>query len=98
MQTLAFTLTGLSEIYGSHWEEIVGVLSSVFRETSGGEEGLPLLVSSFRLFICLEKMLDGECNDDLKDVWSDQKTFLYRDLISTIGRFGKKYRTFYHIF
>lgn len=89
MQTLAFILTGLSDIYGSHWEEIIKALISVFKDVNGGEEGLPLLVSSFRLFIRLETMLEGECNDDLQDTWSEQKNPLHRDLISTIGKFGK---------
>ncbi|KAJ6145689.1 hypothetical protein N7470_009584 [Penicillium chermesinum] len=94
LQTLAFVLLGLSEIYGSHWEEIIKALISIFKEVGGGEEGLPLLVSGFRLFVCLKNLLEGECNDDLQDTWSDQKTDLYEALISTIGRFDSS--TVYH--
>jgi hypothetical protein len=34
-------LPALGEIYGSHWEDSMGILNSVLRETNGGEEGLP---------------------------------------------------------
>lgn len=65
------------------------ILSTIFRETNGGEEGLPLLFSSFRLFARLKSMAEGDSNDDLQDAWSEQKTGLFNELASTIGKFGK---------
>ncbi|KAJ5627779.1 hypothetical protein N7490_010007 [Penicillium lividum] len=87
LQTLAFILPGLTDIYGSHWEDIMEALSAVFKNTSGGEDGLPLLVSSFRLFARLKGMVEGESNDDLQDAWSESKTSLSNELVSTIGKF-----------
>ncbi|KAJ5937717.1 hypothetical protein N7454_004059 [Penicillium verhagenii] len=89
LQTLAFILPGLNDIYGSHWEDIMEALSLVFKEASGGEEGLPLLVSSFRLFARLKAMAEGDSNDDLQDSWLERKTALSNELVSTIGKFGK---------
>lgn len=66
------------------------ILSAVFRETNGGEEGLPLLVSSFRLFACVKTMAESDDgNDDLQDAWSERKGGLFNDLASTIGKFSK---------
>lgn len=88
-KTLTYVLPCLREIYGSHWEEMMEFLSAVWRETNGGDEALPLLAASFRLFACLRSTADGDCNDDLKDAWSDRKVGLFEDLTSTLVRFGK---------
>ncbi|KAJ6032053.1 hypothetical protein N7540_002785 [Penicillium herquei] len=87
LQTLVFILPGLAEIYGSHWEGITETLSFVFREVKGGEDGLAVLVSSFRLFARLKRMAEGESNDDLQDVWLEHKTRLSNELVSTIAKF-----------
>ena len=89
MQTLVFVLPGLSEIYGEHWENISEALSLVFKDVGGGEEGLPLLVSSFRLFARLKSMAEGESNDDLQDVWLERKNELSNAIVTTIAKFGK---------
>ncbi|KAJ5987519.1 hypothetical protein N7451_011884 [Penicillium sp. IBT 35674x] len=87
LQTLAFILPSLTDIYGSHWEDIMENLSLVFKNTNGGEDGIPLLVSSFRLFARLKAMAEGESNDDLQDAWLERKTGLSNELVSTIGQF-----------
>ncbi|KAJ5359497.1 uncharacterized protein N7496_011910 [Penicillium cataractarum] len=88
LRTLTFIIPGLAEIYGSHWEESMDILSVIFRETNGGEEGLPLLFSSFRFFARLKSMAEGDSNDDLQDAWSERKTGLFNEVASTIGNFG----------
>lgn len=88
LRTLTFILPGLAEIYGSHWEESMDILSVIFKETNGGEEGLPLLFSSFRFFARLKSMAEGDSNDDLQDAWSERKTGLFNEVASTIGNFG----------
>ncbi|KAJ5131164.1 Zinc finger RING-CH-type [Penicillium bovifimosum] len=87
IKTLSFVLPALSEIYGSHWEETMNILGSVLRDTNGGEEGLPLLVSSFRLFARLKSIAESDSNDDVQDAWSDLKTGLFNSLVSTIDTF-----------
>jgi hypothetical protein len=89
IKTLSFVLPALGEIYGSHWEESMDILSTVFQETNGGEEALPLLVSSFRLFSKLKSISESDSNDDAQDAWSDRKTKLFNDVASTIDKFGK---------
>lgn len=90
MRTLTFVLPCLNEIYGSHWEDSMEILSSTWRETGGGDEGLPVLETSYRLFACLKSIVDDEeSNDDVKDAWSDRKTTLFNDLTSTLRKFGK---------
>lgn len=88
MTTLAFVLPCLHEIYGSHWEESMDILSATWRETGGGDEALPLLSSSFRLFARLRSIAEGDSNDDVKDAWSERKATLSNDLTSTISKFG----------
>ncbi|KAJ5274712.1 hypothetical protein N7505_003257 [Penicillium chrysogenum] len=88
IQTLSLVLPALGEIYGSHWEDSMGILNSVLRETNGGEEGLPLLVSSFRLFARLKSISESDdSNDDVQDAWLDRKIGLYNALASTIDTF-----------
>ncbi|KAJ6191095.1 hypothetical protein N7519_001116 [Penicillium mononematosum] len=88
IQTLSLVLPALGEIYGSHWEESMGILNSALRETNGGEEGLPLLVSSFRLFARLKSISESDdSNDDVQDAWLDRKVGLYNALASTIDTF-----------
>lgn len=70
----------------------MGILNSVLRETNGGEEGLPLLVSSFRLFARLKSISESDDNnDDAQDAWLDRKVGLYNALASTIDTFGKRF-------
>lgn len=89
IKTLSFVLPALSEIYGSHWEECMDILSSVFQKSSGGEEALPLLGSSFRLFSCLKSISEGDGNEDAQDAWAARKAGLFTVLASTIDTFGK---------
>jgi hypothetical protein len=92
IKTLSFVLPALGEIYGSHWEETMDILGSVLRDTNGGEEGLPLLVSSFRLFARLKSIAESDSNDDVQDAWLDRKTELFNALASTVDTFGKHSR------
>lgn len=71
------------------------ILSEIFREINGGEDGLPLLFSSFKLFARLKSMAEGDSNDDLQDAWSERKTGLFNELTSTISGFGKSRRIGY---
>lgn len=66
------------------------ILCATWRETSGSDEALPLLASSFRLFARLKSMVesDSDSNDDIQDAWSERKASLFNDLISTISKFG----------
>lgn len=90
IQTLNFVLPCLSEIYGSHWEDVIEILSNTWRETSGSDDGLLVLNSSFRLFAGLKSIVDNEeSNDDVKDAWSDRRTVLFNDLASTLRKFGE---------
>ncbi|KAJ5162717.1 Zinc finger RING-CH-type [Penicillium coprophilum] len=87
IQTLSLVLPALGEIYGSHWEESMAILNSVLQGTNGGEEALPVLVSSFRLFARLKSISESDSNDDVQDAWSDRKAGLFNALASTIDTF-----------
>jgi hypothetical protein len=65
------------------------ILSATWRQTSGGEEELPLLVASFGLFLRLKSIAESDSNDDVQDAWSERKAGLFNDLASTIDKFGK---------
>ncbi|KAF7587779.1 hypothetical protein BBP40_006714 [Aspergillus hancockii] len=95
LQTLSFALPCIYEMYGSHWEECMDVLSTTWQETNGGDEALPVLLASFRLFARLKAILGNEgSNDDVKDAWSDRKAALFNDLTSTIRKFDSS--TIFH--
>ncbi|CAG8923018.1 unnamed protein product [Penicillium salamii] len=89
-RTLSLILPALSEIYGSHWEECMHILSCVFRNTTGGEDALPLLVSSFKLFSQLKTISGGDGNEDAQDAWASQKDELFTALASTIDTFDSE--------
>ncbi|KAI2831340.1 hypothetical protein CBS147321_2674 [Aspergillus niger] len=87
-QVLAVMLPNLQEIYGSHWEDCMDILSTTWQETGGSDEAIPALLSSFRLFSRLRSIAgDEESNDDVKDAWSDRKNTLFNSLISTLQKF-----------
>ncbi|PYH99722.1 hypothetical protein BO71DRAFT_479401 [Aspergillus ellipticus CBS 707.79] len=87
-QTLAVMLPNIVEIYGSHWEKCMEILSTTWQEIGGGDEALPVLQSSFRLFARIKSIAgDEESNDDVKDAWSDQKTTLFNSLTLTLRKF-----------
>ncbi|KAB8237331.1 ubiquitin-protein ligase RKR1 [Aspergillus alliaceus] len=88
LQTLSFALPCIHEIYGSHWEDCMAALSTTWRETSGSDEALPVLLASFRLFARLKTIIGNEdSNDDVKDAWSDRQAALFNDLTLTVERF-----------
>ncbi|THD00457.1 hypothetical protein EYZ11_000021 [Aspergillus tanneri] len=88
LQSLTFVLPCIQEMYGSHWQECVEILSSIWQDTNGSDEALPVLLSSFRLLGCLKSIVGNEeSNDDMKDVWSDQKAVLCNKLTSTLRKF-----------
>lgn len=88
IKTLILVFPCLQDIYGSHWEETMEILSTFWRKANSSDEALPLLASSFRLFARLRSVADGDSNDDLKDAWSAQKARLFKDLASTLSKFG----------
>ncbi|EAW07440.1 ubiquitin-protein ligase RKR1 [Aspergillus clavatus NRRL 1] len=87
IRTLTFVLPHLNEIYGSHWEDCIDVLCAIWHEVNGGDDALPLILSSFRLFAALRSIVaDEDSNDEVKDVWSERKTELFNNLVSTLGK------------
>ncbi|RAL17076.1 ubiquitin-protein ligase RKR1 [Aspergillus homomorphus CBS 101889] len=88
LQTLVFVLPCIKEMYGSHWEDCLEILDATWRDTNGGDEALPVFLSSFRLFAKLQSIVeDDESNDDVKDAWSDRKSKLVNGLTSTLRKF-----------
>ncbi|OJJ50016.1 hypothetical protein ASPZODRAFT_128604 [Penicilliopsis zonata CBS 506.65] len=87
LKTLTLVLSSLSEIYGSHWEESMDIMNAIWTEIGGGDAALPVLASSFRLYICLERLAEGDGNDDVQDAWSEQRATLQKNLTSTLTTF-----------
>ncbi|KAK1146565.1 hypothetical protein N8T08_002995 [Aspergillus melleus] len=95
LQSLTYVLPCIHEMYGSHWEESMDVLSTIWQDISGGDEALPLLLASFRLLASLKSIVDDEeSNDDAKDAWAGRKTVLFNRLTSTLHKFDSS-TTFY---
>ncbi|KAL5334656.1 hypothetical protein BJX70DRAFT_377556 [Aspergillus crustosus] len=93
---LTLALPHVKEMYGPHWEELLDILSSTWRDISGGDGALTVLNSSFRLFTTLESIVkDEDSNDDVKDAWAERKTTLFSLLTSTLWKFDSS--TTYHL-
>ncbi|KAI9370806.1 hypothetical protein BJX61DRAFT_513943 [Aspergillus egyptiacus] len=85
---LTLALPNVKEMYGSHWEDCMEILGSTWRNTSVGDASLAALNSSFRLFSCLNSIVnDDDSNDDVKDAWADRKNALFNGLTSTLWKF-----------
>ncbi|KAL4895806.1 hypothetical protein BDV59DRAFT_173180 [Aspergillus ambiguus] len=88
LQSLTFVLPCIQEMYGSHWEDCLDILDNTWREIGGGDDGLPVLLASFRLFSRIRSIVaDEESNDDVKDAWSERKAALCNGLTSTLRKF-----------
>ncbi|KAL4779627.1 hypothetical protein BJX76DRAFT_340231 [Aspergillus varians] len=93
---LTLALPNIKEMYGSHWEECMEILSSTWRDISGGDGALTVLNSSFKLFSRLESIVnDDDSNDDVKDAWADRKSTLFNVLTSTLWKFDSS--TIFHL-
>ncbi|KKK14741.1 hypothetical protein AOCH_002242, partial [Aspergillus ochraceoroseus] len=94
-RSLTLALPCLHEMYGSHWEDCMEIISTTWQTVNGADAALPLLNSSFKLFSCLQTIVEDEdSNDDVKDAWLDKKARLFNDLTSTLGKFDSSI-TFY---
>ncbi|KAL2869352.1 ubiquitin-protein ligase RKR1 [Aspergillus lucknowensis] len=94
-KALTLALPNMKDMYGPHWEDCLEILSSTWRNISGGDSALAVLNSSYGLFRCLESIIkDEDSNDDVKDSWADRKKILLNDLTSTIWKFDSS-TTFY---
>ncbi|KAF9890319.1 hypothetical protein FE257_005985 [Aspergillus nanangensis] len=88
LQSLTMALPCIQEMYGSHWEECFRILNTTWEGTSGGDDALPVLLASFRLFARLKSIVaDEDSNDDVKDTWAERKTELCNRLTSTLKSF-----------
>ncbi|KAL4806594.1 hypothetical protein BDV18DRAFT_137864 [Aspergillus unguis] len=95
-KSLTLALPNVKEMYGPHWEDSLEILLSAWRGISGGDGGLTVLNSSFRLFNCLESIVkDEDSNDDVKDAWAERKTKLSNVLTSTLWKFDSS--TTFHL-
>ncbi|KAL3468044.1 hypothetical protein BJX64DRAFT_83512 [Aspergillus heterothallicus] len=89
LKALTFALPNVKDMYGSHWEDCLDILSSTWRNTSGADGALPILNSSYQLYGCLESIVkDEDSNDDVKDAWAERKKALLDDLTSTLSQFN----------
>ncbi|KAL4934255.1 ubiquitin-protein ligase RKR1 [Aspergillus undulatus] len=96
LKGLTLALPHVKDMYGPHWEDCLEVLSSTWRNISGGDDALTVLNSSYRLFSCLECIVkDEDSNDDVKDAWADRKTTIFNVLTSTLCKFDSS--TTFHL-
>lgn len=90
LQSLSFVLPCIQEMYGSHWEDCLEILNNTWQEIGGGDDALPVLLASFKLFARIKSIVaDEESNDDVKDAWAERKAALCNGLTSTLRKLGK---------
>jgi hypothetical protein len=92
LKLLRSVLPHVRELYGSHWADILDILSSLWAQDLSSDDNLPVLHSSLRLFAQLRIFVD-DSNDDLEDAWKESNKNLSTLLISSLGKFGKTIAT-----
>ncbi|EAU39241.1 conserved hypothetical protein [Aspergillus terreus NIH2624] len=86
LQSLSFVLPCIQEMYGSHWEDCLEILNNTWQEIGGGDDALPVLLASFKLFARIKSIVaDEESNDDVKDAWAERKAALCNGLTSNLA-------------
>ncbi|KAL5364697.1 hypothetical protein BJX96DRAFT_168501 [Aspergillus floccosus] len=91
LQSLSFVLPCIQEMYGSHWEDCLEILSNTWQEIGGSDDALPVLLASFKLFARIKSIVaDEESNDDVKDAWAERKAALCNGLTSTLRKFANR--------
>lgn len=93
LKLLTSVLPHICEIYGSHWTDMLEMLISLWNGDLTGDDSLPVLHSSLRLFACLRSLASSESNDDLEDAWKESNKNLSTHLIANLGQFGKGINT-----
>lgn len=87
-KALSAVLKHISEVYGSHWGEVMQALIDTWEVIDAGDPSLPVLHSSLRLFAVLRSLVETDPNDDLVDAWRDSKQKLFDNLVSTLSKLG----------
>ena len=85
IRALHAVLPLLKDVYGSFWGLLFDFMNLAL-SGSTEDENLPLLSASLRLLSILRKPDMQEGNDDLLDVWTDQKCSLAKTLIGLISK------------
>ena len=89
LKLLSYVMPPLREIYGSHWAEVLELLTSLWNGDLTSDEDLPVLHSSLRLFACLRSLAGSDGNDDLEDAWKELNTNISTKLIANLRQFGR---------
>lgn len=92
LKLLTSALPHISEIYGSHWADMLEFLISLWGRDLSSDDNLPVLHSSLRLFACLRVLASSDSNDDLEDAWKEFNKNLSTHLIANLGQIGKFFR------
>lgn len=73
-------------IYGSHWAEILQLLSGLWSpRLSGDGQELPVIHASLRLYMAIKTIIgDDDGNDDLEDAWKECLGALSKGLINLL--------------
>lgn len=85
MKILKVVVTPIKEIYGVFWEELIDLVQRAwaFLDRIGDDE-IPLLHASLRLFQQLKRLKQQESNDDLQDAWSEKQVSLDKGLLNLL--------------
>ena len=73
-------------IYGSHWIEILQFVSALWIESPpSGDQNIPMINSSLRLFAALRSLIgNDEGNDDLNDAWKESLPQLSMGMVNLL--------------
>lgn len=87
LKLLQHVVGPISEIYGEHWEDIVGVLAHFWHAENDLNDGLPTLHASLRLYNRLNALVKEATNEDLVEAWGKASSSLVTGLLHVLKLF-----------
>ncbi|RMD40395.1 hypothetical protein DV735_g4713, partial [Chaetothyriales sp. CBS 134920] len=76
------------DIYGDHWQQMLGYVADLWEQDLQLPDDLPLLHSSLRLYQKLKTLASGkDANEDLVDAWTATKAPLTDGLLNCLQAF-----------
>ncbi|KAK2768232.1 hypothetical protein FQN54_000084 [Arachnomyces sp. PD_36] len=89
LKLLTSVLPHIREVYGTHWDEILEFLETLWCGSHNitDDEYLPVLHVSLRLFACMRNLASGDSNDDLEDAWEERRKRGSRRLVEVLNQF-----------
>lgn len=99
LTSLRAILPPIKDIYDNFWAKIIDfVLELWSSQNQVGDDDIPILHSSLRLFQTLKRLGNEESNDDLEDAWKEKQGLMLEGLLNLLELLqGKLFCTHFNV-